>query len=117
MENIQSEQARQAKELSKRYVKKAEQLKVQAELHNIRTALYAYLSETDKIPDNNEGLRFLTEGMEYISPNDIIDPWGKEYLFRVELAGQDAFQEDYNFYIYSAGPDGIPDNSDDIFLK
>ena len=67
------------------------------------------IDEDDGRPDSLQQL--IDDGDMRVSPDFLIDPWGKEYIFSKE--GKDGeFCE-----IYSAGPDGIAGTADDVHAK
>jgi len=69
--------------------------------------LYA-LDNDDTYPKSLKDLSKPTGGRVYVK--DVIkDPWGNDYLY---VPGTDVTIA--NFKVYTAGPDGIPDNDDDV---
>ena len=51
-----------------------------------------------------------------LASSDVTDPWGRTFAFRSEKKTSNAFMEEYEIFVYSAGPDGVEDNQDDIYL-
>ena len=86
---------------------------VKAKLSRVRTALYMYNAESGEIPAGfNEVIEY-----GYLQRNQVADPWGRDFAFRSEKkASSNAFSEEYEIFVYSKGPDGVADNSDDIYL-
>ena len=86
---------------------------VKAKLAHVRTALYMYNAESGDIPAGFGEV--IQQG--YLTAGDVRDPWGRDFAFRSEKkASSNAFTEAYEIFVYSAGPDGVPDNGDDVFL-
>ena len=69
--------------------------------------LYA-LDNDDTYPKSLKDLANPGGGRVYVKEVNK-DPWGNDYLY---VPGTDA--KIANFKVYSAGPDGIPDNDDDV---
>lgn len=69
--------------------------------------LYA-LDHNDAFPKSLQELANPSGGRVYVKELNK-DPWGNEYVY---VPGTDAKLAD--FKVYSAGPDGIPDNDDDV---
>jgi len=69
--------------------------------------LYA-LDHDDTYPKSLKDLSNPSSGRVYVKEVNK-DPWGNDYLY---VPGTDA--KIANFKVYSAGPDGIPDNDDDV---
>ena len=69
--------------------------------------LYA-LDNDDSYPKSLKDLANPSGGRVYVKEVNK-DPWGNDYLY---VPGTDA--KIANFKVYSAGPDGIPDNDDDV---
>jgi len=69
--------------------------------------LYA-LDNDDTYPKSLKDLANPGAGRVYVKEVNK-DPWGNDYLY---VPGTDA--KIANFKVYSAGPDGIPDNDDDV---
>jgi general secretion pathway protein G len=77
----------------------------QAEASSIAQQVNLYLLDNDmsRIPDDFD-LVVLTEGDDpYIEPDDLLDPWGNEYIIRT---GIDAVHSDFD--VVSLGADGVP---------
>lgn len=66
------------------------------------------LDHDDNYPKSLKDLSNPSSGRVYVKEVNK-DPWGNDYLY---VPGTDA--KIANFKVYSAGPDGIPDNDDDV---
>ena len=69
--------------------------------------LYA-LDNNDQFPKSLADLANPSTGRVYVKELNK-DPWGNDYVY---VPGTDAKIADFS--VYSAGPDGIPDNEDDV---
>lgn len=69
--------------------------------------LYA-LDHDDEFPSSLQDLANVSSGRVYVKQLNK-DPWGNDYIY---VQGTDAKLADYE--VYSAGPDGIADNDDDV---
>ena len=85
---------------------------VQAQLHRVRTALYQYNAESGEVPVGFDEI--VATGI--LRWADVTDPWGNRFAFRSEKKASNAFMEEYEIFVYSLGPDGTPDNADDIYI-
>jgi len=82
---------------------------------NIATALKLYELDNGAFPSTQEGLAALltkpqsarTWNGPYLEKMPV-DPWGREYRYR----SPGEFRQDYD--LYSAGPDGVDNNEDDV---
>ncbi len=76
-------------------------------INQIQSALRAYEVDTMKLPTTSQGIAVLVQKSKL---NKLpIDPWEKPYNYR-----RPGKHDKGGFDVYSAGPDGIPDNADDI---
>lgn len=76
-------------------------------ISQIQNAARAYEVDTMKLPTTQQGIGILVEkGKLKKMP---IDPWSNPYHYR-----KPGVKDKGGFDIYSAGPDGIPENADDI---
>jgi hypothetical protein len=88
-----------------------------AKLHAVRAALYLYFEDTGRVPTRTEGLSALTAGAApYLKPSDAVDAWGRPFNFRLETVPKGVMEE-HSIYVYSSGPDGLPDTPDDVHLR
>ena len=83
---------------------------IRSKLHRVRTALYQYNTMTEEIPEGFDEV--IDAG--YLLVADVTDPWGRRFAFRKEKKTSSGFYEEYDLFVYSQGPDGIPDNADDV---
>ncbi|MEX2489124.1 MAG: type II secretion system protein GspG [Pseudomonadales bacterium] len=82
---------------------------VACEFQRVETALQDYEKETGRTLSPGAGLDTLVE-QGYLDSNDIEDPWGNTYRYRVSLDGRGG----YLAYLSSAGPDGVHGTDDDL---
>lgn len=82
-------------------------------LRTLRTKLYLMDEKGVVPPTNEEGLHALVE-KGLLKQDEITDPWGHDFAYRLEEGIQGQGSKHYQVYVYSAGPDGIPGNKDDI---
>lgn len=76
-------------------------------INQIQSAARAYEVDTMKLPTTAQGIGILVEkGKLKKMP---MDPWGNAYHYR-----RPGTKDKGGFDIYSSGPDGIPDNADDV---
>ena len=76
-------------------------------ISQIQHAARAYEVDTMKLPTTQQGIGILVEkGKLKKMP---LDPWGNTYHYR-----KPGVKDKGGFDIFSAGPDGIADNADDI---
>lgn len=76
-------------------------------INQIQSAVRAYEVDTMKLPTTSQGIGVLVEkGKLKKLP---VDPWGNAYHYR-----KPGTKDKGGFDIYSAGPDGIADNADDV---
>ncbi|MCZ6853499.1 MAG: hypothetical protein O7G86_06225 [Gammaproteobacteria bacterium] len=108
-----STQATAQSSLQQRIQPRIDRTAVQAKLHRVRTALHYYNVESGEIPTGfNE---VIEAGL--LQWSDVQDPWGRNFAFRSEKkASSSPFTEEVEIFVYSNGPDGVQDNSDDIYL-
>jgi len=78
--------------------------------YNSAIQLYA-IDNNDEYPKSLADLANASSGRVYIQELNK-DPWGNDYLYS---PGSSAKLSD--FKVTSAGPDGIPDNEDDVTLR
>ncbi len=99
--------------LQQRVQPRIDRNEVRAKLHRVRTALHQYNIESGEVPSGfDEVIRF---GL--LQSGDVMDPWGRNFAFRSEQKpSTNPFAEEYEIFVYSAGPDGVQDNTDDIYL-
>lgn len=76
-------------------------------INQIQSAVRAYEVDTMKLPSTQQGIGILVEkGKLKKLP---VDPWGNTYHYR-----KPGTKDKGGFDIFSAGPDGIADNADDL---
>ena len=87
---------------------------VKGSLSALETTLLRYKMANGSLPTESQGLEALTIGgpklkKPFLKPDGINDPWGRVFQYRNpgKKSGGD-------FDIFSMGPDGQPDNADDI---
>ena len=87
---------------------------VKGSLSALETTLLRYKMANGSLPTEGEGLEKLTTAgpklrKPFLKPGGINDPWGRVFQYRnpAKKSGDD-------FDIFSMGPDGQPDNEDDI---
>jgi general secretion pathway protein G len=91
-----------------------------ANILTLSEALTLYQMENGMLPTTEQGLKALvskpssdpvpTRWSAHISdPTALVDPWGHPYLY-VNPGKHNPTRYD----LYSSGPDGVPDNADDI---
>jgi general secretion pathway protein G len=91
--------------------------KAKTDIANIRSAIERFEVDNSRFPTQEEGLAALVDCPPNLQDtwkgyldNPPIDPWGKEYLYKIP--GQ-VNQRSYD--VYSAGPDGQDGTPDDIY--
>jgi len=94
-----------------------QQMQVQVKLQNLRTALYMYVEETGDVPTESEGLRPLTRMGGLVREADILDAWGREFVYRCDEISGNQFFAEFEVEVFSAGADGIADTADDIHVR
>lgn len=87
--------------------------KVISKLQQLKTSLHMFGVDGAEPPSNEEGLQSLVD-KGFLQPQDIIDEWGNEYVYRLEWGKDDGFWKEYKIFVHSNGPDGISGNKDDI---
>jgi general secretion pathway protein G len=86
----------------------------------LKTALNMFSIDCGRLPTTAEGLQALItrptnlpkQGRwqgPYWDPSNLRDPWGHEYVYRCP-----GLHNSNGYDLYSVGPDGIKDDSDDI---
>ncbi|MFO1482969.1 MAG: type II secretion system protein GspG [Verrucomicrobiaceae bacterium] len=76
-------------------------------INQIQSAARAYEVDTMKLPTTAQGISILVEkGKLKKMP---LDPWDHPYNYR-----KPGVKDKGGFDVFSSGPDGIPDNADDI---
>lgn len=92
--------------------------RVKGDLTTITAALRSYETDNMFLPSSEQGLAALTEkpssrpapaNWTLKLKKPLLDPWGNPYHYRRPGA-----KDKGGFDVYSAGPDGIADNADDI---
>jgi len=78
------------------------QTKAEAFAENIKNALEKYFEEKGYAQEQNM-LKKLVEA-KYLEPDDILDPWGNEFLF-------------CSWNLRSLGPDGLLNTDDDVMVQ
>ena len=91
-------------------------LELQAQLREIRTAINYYFAEQGELPTEREGLHPLADA-GLIDARKLVDPWGHPLLYRIEEGPETTFLRETSVHVWSAGPNGIPDDGDDIGLR
>lgn len=76
-------------------------------INQIQSALRAYEVDTMKLPTTSQGIAVLVQKSKLKKLP--VDPWGNPYHYR-----RPGKKDKGGFDIYSAGPDGVPDNADDV---
>lgn len=104
-----------------KFTKRSQQAKETAaktDIANLEVALDSFEIDTGRYPSNIEGIRALVEEPTnteedwkgpYLKRGVPVDPWGSEYNYK-----QPGQYNEYGYDLYSAGPDGINGNEDDI---
>lgn len=96
----------------------AQSTRARADIQSISSSLLVYQAKNGFLPTTEQGLQALVtrpdtepRPREWTKQADSVprDPWGSEYHY---LRPGKHNVEGYD--LYSAGPDGIPDNADDI---
>lgn len=101
------------------FIGKSADAKIKAartQLENIKQALTTYEIDTGTLPTTQQGLEALSENPgnvegwtgPYMEEKLPKDQWGKEWQYRYPGTHNNFFD------LYSAGPDGIEGNDDDI---
>lgn len=99
--------------LQQRIQPRIDRTAVLAKLHRVRTALHYYNVESGEIPTGFSEV--IEAGL--LQWGDVQDPWGQNFAFRSEKKHPTSpFTEEVEIFVYSNGPDGVQDNSDDIYL-
>ncbi len=92
--------------------------RVKGDLNTLSAALRSYETDNMFLPSTEQGLAALVEkpssrpapaNWAAKLKKPLLDPWGNPYHFRRPGA-----KDKGGFDVYSAGPDGIADNADDI---
>jgi len=82
---------------------------VACELERLKAALQDYELDTGGPLPPTTGLDTLVN-QGYVDADDIEDPWGNGYRYRLSLDGKGG----YLVHLTSAGPDGFHDTDDDL---
>ncbi|MFN5470171.1 MAG: type II secretion system major pseudopilin GspG [Pirellulaceae bacterium] len=103
--------------------RKADIRTAQAQIGSINSALKMYAVDMKTYPSTEEGLALLVESPEderlaknwdgpYLDGNLPVDPWGNEFQYEF---GDEESEDAPDFpLVYSLGPDGQPNSSDDV---
>lgn len=92
--------------------------RVHGDLNTISAAMRAYETQNLFLPSTDQGVMALVEkpssrpqpkNWRPFLKKMLLDPWGNPYHYQ-----RPGSRDKGGFDIYSAGPDGIPDNGDDI---
>jgi general secretion pathway protein G len=92
--------------------------RVHGDLNTISAAMRAYETQNLFLPSTDQGAMALVEkpssrpqpkNWRPFLKKMLLDPWGNPYHYQ-----RPGSRDKGGFDIYSAGPDGIPDNGDDI---
>ncbi|WP_176159469.1 type II secretion system major pseudopilin GspG [Prosthecobacter debontii] len=92
--------------------------RVKADLNTLTAALRSYETDNMFLPSSEQGLMALVQKpSSRPAPTNytpklkklLLDPWGNPYHYR-----RPGSKDKGGFDVYSAGPDGQPDSSDDI---
>ena len=98
--------------------KQARETAAKTDIANLEVALDSFEIDTGRYPTNTEGIEALLKEPTntkddwkgpYLKRGVPLDPWGKEYYYK-----QPGQHNEYGYDLYSAGPDGITGNDDDI---
>lgn len=96
----------------------AKRVKAQGDIQAFKTSLLVYQGTNGAFPSTSQGLKALiTRPQDEPRPRNwtqlltevVIDPWNKEYIYT-----QPGVHNPQSYDLYSAGPDGIPGNEDDV---
>ena len=96
----------------------AQLVRAKADIQSISSSLMVYRSQNGFFPTTEQGLQALVtrpdsnpRPTQWIQQSDSVplDPWGHPYYY--VCPGK---HNPGNYDLYSAGPDGIPDNDDDV---
>lgn len=98
-------------------IEEAKIVRARGDIEGLKTALLLYQSGSGSLPTTEQGLKaMLTKPdgnvrnwVQRIEPSQLVDPWNKEYLYV-----QPGVRNPKTYDLYSAGPDMIPNNADDI---
>lgn len=93
----------------------------ESQLAKIKTSIERAAFDTGRFPSTEEGLNALTQAGTggdnwngpYLEKKDLIDPWGKPFIYRFPC--QHGGQHEYD--LFSVGPNGVEDlgpGGDDI---
>jgi general secretion pathway protein G len=96
----------------------ADEKKVDADIAGFKELLAAYQLETGSLPTTEQGLKALVtkptvepipQHWRAMLDQETLDPWGHPYQYR-----NPGKHNPDKYDVYSMGPDGQPDNEDDI---
>lgn len=73
----------------------------------LQTAIQSYYMDEDVYPDS---LEVLLDGPYGLKPDDLVDPWKKQYIYTPPASENEEMQ------ICSGGPDGATGGEDDVCL-
>ena len=98
-------------------LEEAKIIRARGDLEQLKTGLLMYSSTSRNFPTTEQGLKALLtkpEGatnwrQQLESASQLIDPWGKDYQYTVP-----GTHNPKNFDLFSPGPDGLPNTTDDI---
>jgi len=96
----------------------AQKQKVQSDLLGFKEMLAAYQLESNTLPTTEQGLKALwskptvepiPQHWRAMLESETLDPWGHSYQYK-----NPGKHNPSRYDVYSMGPDGVPDNTDDI---
>ncbi len=98
-------------------IEEAKIVRARGDIEGLKTALLLYQSGSGSLPTTEQGLKAMLSKpdgnvrnwVQRIEPSQMVDPWNKDYLYV-----QPGIHNPKTYDIYSAGPDMIPNNGDDV---
>lgn len=96
-------------------IEEAKIVRARGDIQQLITALLMYQSNTGALPSSDQGMKALITKPEGVRnwrqqlDNEMIDPWNKAYIYL-----QPGTHNPKTYDIYSSGPDGLPNTTDDI---
>lgn len=96
----------------------AKVVKAKTDIQAFATSLMVYQGTNGTLPSTSQGLKALIarpqdeprpRNWTQLQSEVVLDPWNKEYLYT-----QPGSHNPRSYDLFSAGPDGIPGNEDDI---
>ena len=98
-------------------LEEAKIIRARGDIEQFKVGLVGYNGGSGTFPTTEQGLKALLTKPEGVrnwrqqldSPSQLIDPWNKEYLYV-----QPGVHNPKSFDIFSCGPDGLPNTTDDI---